>query len=119
MEQSAKDGIFADLWDKITAKPDSLASTTTVGVRKMFSDDAKYVAMSDQTSLLVKALREDRCDWAFMPELFYPTGFGLALPENSPYRDIFSQGYVVPFSSNAVKICHTIVGKIVIVFCID
>ena len=100
MKQSAKDGIFADLWDKITAKPDSLASTTTVGVRKMFSDDAKYVAMSDQTSLLVKALREDRCDWAFMPELFYPTGFGLALPENSPYRDIFSQGYVVPIFKN-------------------
>ena len=102
MRQSAKDGIFADLWDKITAKPDSLASTTTVGVRKMFSDDAKYVAMSDQTSLLVKALTEDRCDWAFMPELFYPNGFGLALPENLPYTDLFSQGYVVLFENNFV-----------------
>ena len=103
MKQSAKDGIFADLWDKITTKPDSLASTTTVGVRKMFSDDAIYISMSDQTSLLVKALREDRCDWVFMPELFYPTGFGLALPENSPYRDIFSQGYVVLFGNNSLN----------------
>ena len=92
MKQSAKDGIFADLWNKIKSKPDSLASTTTVGVRKMFSDDPKYVAMSDQTSLLVKARREDRCDWAFMPEVFYPTGFGLALPEGSPYREMFSEG---------------------------
>ncbi len=51
----------------------------------------RYVAMSDQTSLLVKALREKRCDWAFLPELFYPAGLAMALPEDSPFTDIFSK----------------------------
>ena len=57
----------------------------------MFLDDYKYVAMSDQTSLLAKVVKKDRCDWAFLPEFFYPSGLGIAIPKGSPYGDILSQ----------------------------
>lgn len=57
------------------------------------SDQGKYAVMGDLTSLQTKLGRDftDKCNWAFIPETFFESGFGLALPEHSPFKELFDE----------------------------
>ena len=65
-------------------------SRSIIGVEKVLNSTGKYVVIGDKTSLLEKTQKYDTCDWAFLPGDFFPSGFGIALPDGSPYTDYFS-----------------------------
>ena len=65
-------------------------------MKLMFKDDRgiRFAVMGDKTSLETKLYKDyaSSCDWAFIPETFFTSGLGVALPESSPYKEAFDEG---------------------------
>ena len=55
----------------------------------------QYVKVDDYTRQLKKYVPQSNCKVAILPELFFPAGFGIALPEGSPFKIFFDEGYVI------------------------
>ena len=76
-------------------KDTSLVRNTNAALKLMFTKTLnkmkKYAVMADMISLETKLSRDysSRCDWVFIPETFFTSGLGVALPEGSPYKKMF------------------------------
>ena len=90
--------MYAALWKKISKTRDvSFFPKSAKALAWMMNESqrhGKYAVISDKTGLQTDLTvhYSDRCDWAFIPETFLTSGFGIALPKGSPYKDVFDQG---------------------------
>ena len=93
--QNSISGVYASLWAKLMETKDvSLLPNVTAALGKMFNDThgrKKYAVIGDRPSILTKlaTLFGSQCDWALIPETFFKSGVGIALPEGSPYKEVF------------------------------
>ena len=88
--QEAETGIYAKLWAKASETPDlSLTPTWTYGLDVMFSDEGPPVPTvytSDLSVLLFEAKESGKCNWGVIPEFYFPSGYGLGLPQPTPFK---------------------------------
>ncbi len=52
----------------------------------------RYVKVDDYTRQVKKYVPQSNCRVTILPELFFPAGFGIALPEGSPFKLFFDLG---------------------------
>ena len=95
--QEAAGGVFADLWDKIeSTKEQSIMPNMTAAVDIMFGGSAPYtpaVYTSDLTLLIYEARRHRACNWGIIPETYFPSGFGIAMPQPTPFKRYVDDRY--------------------------
>ena len=53
------------------------------------ADPTCYVYMGEGADLAGMRLKEPMCDVTILPETFFPSGFGMALPSGTPYKIFF------------------------------
>ena len=76
------------MWNKLDHRvifEDSVAMWNAVAT----SND-KLAAIGDETYVRNKIFSTKHCDITTVPERFYESGLGFALPNNSPYTEMFS-----------------------------
>ena len=49
----------------------------------------QYVTLGDYTYLKEDLLPSTDCRAVLLPENFYPSGFGIVLPQDSPFKPVF------------------------------
>ena len=68
--------------------PDNLmVANTNIGFEKVRSEKHAYIA--DVTDLLMNTVND--CQISLIDERFYKTGYGLAFPEDWPYKEYFDK----------------------------
>ena len=72
----------------------SLVFNVPGGMKKMFNDSQgqrKYAVLGGRQDIMKILVTEfgSRCDWALMTDTFFKSGYGIALPEGSPYKEVF------------------------------
>ena len=87
--QTAKSGIYKDIWHAIMSDPENnLKLTGDEGLMDLRQRN-DYAVINDATWLRTQLAND--CDISLIRETFYKTGFGLALPEGSPYKKYFDE----------------------------
>ena len=56
--------------------------------------DISLYFSGDRTTLMKYYVQKSGCKATLLPELWYPGGFGFALPLHSPYKPYFDQTFV-------------------------
>lgn len=51
----------------------------------------RYAIAADRTGLKMLFLEKNLCEMTIVPETFYPSGYAVGLPQNSPYRAHFNR----------------------------
>ena len=86
--QSASQGTYAELHKGIMKDPDNLiVAGHEIGFEKVRSE--KHAHIGDETALLMNTVND--CQISLIDERFYKTGFGLAFPEDWPYKKYFDE----------------------------
>ena len=44
------------------------------------------VCTADISVLKYEAKRSGQCNWGIIPEVYFPSGYGLVLPKNTPFK---------------------------------
>ena len=70
----------------MNSNPDLRITTATYD--KVF--EGKYAKIEDKTGLEGDAHRDETCRLFVLPNKFFPSGYGFALPMDSPYTELFS-----------------------------
>ena len=70
------------MYEAIQRDPANNVPSFEVGFDRVHSEN--YAIIADETKLLMHA--KDNCDLMLINERFYKSGFGLAFPENWPYK---------------------------------
>ena len=83
--QTAEDGIYEDIYRGITSDANNLVIENADGIKKVAYE--KYAFISDVTILETEISND--CSISLIKERFYKTGFGLAVPEDWPYKKYF------------------------------
>ena len=83
--QAAETGVFADIWKKMSGNLNNSLDAT--GHLKVFNE-SHYLYMGDRTSLQIQGFEHSKgaCNWGIIPEEFFTSGFGIAVPKNSPFK---------------------------------
>ena len=82
----AQTGVFRDIHLAIESDPDNHHVAGIHEVLRRVKRE-KFAFIDDVT--FFKYYTSDDCSLAIIPEKFYPTGFGLAVPEDWPYIQYF------------------------------
>jgi hypothetical protein len=86
--QTAPPGsIYSKMYEKVTATASNLVRNIDFGIAQVQSEN--FALIADATELLMK--QKDNCDMMLIDERFYKSGFGLAFPENWPYKKYFDK----------------------------
>ena len=84
--QEAKGGVFAKLWKKV-----QLVENSATARLQMLNSSQPLAHLGDKTGSLQHLREIGSCDWRTLPEEFFPSGLGIALPKRSPYREMISK----------------------------
>ena len=79
--QTAKSGVYSDVWKGMTSHSDSIVDGSDAGFLKTAREN--YAFIGDKTYL--GSYAAGHCDLILLPEEFYKVGFGFALPQDWPY----------------------------------
>lgn len=77
------------MWEKINANRDqNIMPNMTAALDVMFGKDPYVPAVytSDLTLLIYEARRHGVCNWGIIPERYFPSGFGIAMPQGTPFK---------------------------------
>ena len=86
--QEGKGSTYKKLWKKLSDNPHVFLPP-----RKSVTDfirSGKYVKIGDYMTARRWTTAQTSCKYYILPERFQPTGFGIALPKGSPFREVFS-----------------------------
>ncbi|KAI0208463.1 Glutamate receptor ionotropic, delta-1 [Lamellibrachia satsuma] len=81
--QTAKGGVYSEIWDGMTSHSGSIVGGSEAGFRKTKTEN--YAFIGDKTYLDSYAAGDS--DLILLPEEFYKVGFGFALPKDWPYTE--------------------------------
>ena len=81
--QTAKGGVYSEIWDGMTSHSGSIVDGSEAGFRKTKTEN--YAFIGDKTYLGSYAAGDS--DLILLPEEFYKVGFGFALPKDWPYTE--------------------------------
>ena len=86
--QEAETGVFADLYQKIMQNPEaSLLSSNTLAYEIIFGTPyVPAVYAADQSVAIFNAKKRGECNWGIVPETYFPSGYGIAMPELTPFK---------------------------------
>ena len=90
--QEATEGVYYDLWQKVMRDPEN-SLIDSAGCSHVFYNDRPALCTGDKMSLYVQAddYSEGQCNWAMVPEEFFASGLGIALPEGTPFKTAFDE----------------------------
>ena len=86
IKQEAKGGSFAKIWKRVQLVPSS-----TKARLRMLNSSEPWAQLGDKTSSEQHLRSIGSCEWRSLPEEFFPSGLGIALPKRSPYTALISQ----------------------------
>ena len=86
IKQEAKGGSFAKIWKRVQLVPSS-----TKARLRMLNSSEPWAQLGDKTSSEQHLRWIGSCEWQPLPEEFFPSGLGIALPKRSPYTALISQ----------------------------
>ena len=95
--QMAKDGIFADLWQKVLDGDPAISLDLKKRCGYLYNSSQPLICVGDKTAV-IRQFQEaagGRCNWGLVPEEFFPTNFALALPETTPFLSVFDRMWVI------------------------
>ena len=84
-QQEAKGGAFAKLWKKV-----HLVTNVPKAVLQMLNSSQPWAHLGDKTFNEQHLLRIGSCEWRSLPEEFFRSGLGIALPKRSPFKELIS-----------------------------
>jgi hypothetical protein len=88
--QNSKDPLLSQIYDKMVAPyEDSLPVDDTEGMQRLCST-RKY-AHASHTFALISMGFIPNCTIVALPEAFFPGSIGVAVAQNSPYKEVFNQ----------------------------
>ncbi|XP_055956921.1 glutamate receptor ionotropic, kainate glr-3-like, partial [Patella vulgata] len=86
---SSKGKEVQQLWEGVSefikSDPDVLSESTAVHMEKVETGNYAYIA--DKGMLEIEMAK--KCDWVFLKELFFPLQYGVGLPKDSPFYNLF------------------------------
>lgn len=75
----------------IERTPEISLQPSTDQAFKLLVEKEGIAALSDRTYIIDYLDDEEECNWKLIPETLFMSTFGVGLPKNSPYTDIFSK----------------------------
>ena len=88
--QDAKGGVFAKLWKKVKDR-NTLVDDYLLTLRRLVNSSDLYAHVGDMNGILQYMYSIKRCEWRLIPEMFFPSGFAIALPKGSPFNKLISK----------------------------
>ena len=88
--KEATDGDFAAVWKKIDSNRERYLVEYNELIETMFSLHKPSVVIKDYSAAILDARRLGYCNWGVLDEHFMPLGYGIALPEDSPFVQYFN-----------------------------
>ena len=83
----AETGVYRDVYEGIIQDPENIVIESPDAYEKVKWE--RYAYINDETPLRVEVAKD--CRLTVIPELFYPSGFGIVVPEGWPYKHYFDK----------------------------